>query len=331
MQYRPLGNSDMNVSVIAFGAWQLGDTNYWGEDAETDADAVVRTAIDSGINLFDTAEMYGDGASERALGQALGSRRDEVFIASKVWPDNCAPDKLRASCEASLKNLGTDCLDLYQVHWPCRDVPFAETFGAMARLRDEGKIRYIGVSNFGKVDLEEWLTGGEAVSDQIGYNMIFRAPEYKVIPACKHAGVGVLAYMPLMQGLLAGRYENIEDIPPPRRRSRHFSKDRDGAMHNEAGCEALLLETLRELKIFAGRMQVSLAALTLAWLLAQPGVTSAILGARKPAQLERNLAAANVRIDPAAMAELNEITGMLKFNLGANPDMWRTGDEIRVR
>jgi Predicted oxidoreductases (related to aryl-alcohol dehydrogenases) len=123
MEYRRLGRTDWMVSVVSFGAWQIGDAEFWGHDDAANAETAVRVALDEGITLFDTAEMYGAGASEEALGKALGARRKDVYIADKVSPENCAPDRVRSSCEASLRRLGTDFIDLYQVHWPSRTVP----------------------------------------------------------------------------------------------------------------------------------------------------------------------------------------------------------------
>ena len=359
MQYRRLGQSEFDVSVLSFGAWQLGDPEYWGgqtegdaecraedaecraedaecraEDAECraeDAAAAVGAALDAGINLFDTAEGYGDGESERALGKALGKRRDEVFIASKVSSSNCAPARLRASCEASLQRLNSGHIDLYQVHWPCRDVPFEDTYGEMARLQDEGKIREIGVSNFGKADLEAWLSVGAAVSDQLGYNMAFRAVEYEIVPACRKHKVGVLVYMPLMQGLLTGRWESVPDVPLLRRRTRHFSKDREGTRHGERGCEGTLMEMVGKLRRFAEAIGMPTATVSLYWLVAQPGVTSAIVGARNTAQVRHNMEAADLDLGPAGIAQLNEISGPLKSILGGNADMWQSGEEARIQ
>ena len=330
MKLRPLGQSGFEVSVLSFGAWPLGDPDYWGTDAEADAEASVEAAIDAGINLFDTAETYGGGESERVLGELLGGKRDQVLIASKVSQENCAPEKLRASCEASLKRLGTDRLDLYQVHWPNREVPFADTCGEMMRLKEEGKIRAIGLSNFGKQDLLEWLGEGEAVSDQLGYNMAFRSPEFEIVPACRIQKVGVLAYMGLMQGILSGRWKKVDDIPAPRRRTRHFSHKREGARHQERGCEAVLMDTINRIDWFAQAVGVPLATVCLCWLLSQPGVTSVILGARKPEQFKANLEAASLDIGPAAIAQLNEISGTLKTYLGWNSDMWLSADERRI-
>jgi len=344
LQYRQLGEHGPEVSAIAFGAWQLGDPDYWGADDQADADRTVRTALDHGVTLFDTAEGYGKGKSEEILGKCLGADRAKVLVATKVSSTHCTAEGVRAACEASLKRLGTDYIDLYQIHWPFRTVPFMtgygevspamgsfeEVSGAMLRLKEEGKIRYIGVSNFGPKDLEHWLRCCHTISDQVGYNMLFRAAEYTVAPACRRARVGMLAYMPLMQGLLSGRYNSIDEIPLNRRRTRHFSSEREGTRHDEAGCEPLLQHTIRELKGFSMAIGIPMSVVSLCWLLHQPAVSAAIVGARKPAQLEENLRAADLNLGPAAMAQLNELSYPLKRHMGRNPDLWQSGENARV-
>lgn len=330
MRYRKLGTSDLNVSVIAFGAWQIGDPEFWGADDEADPDGVVGAAIDAGINLFDTAEIYGDGHSEEVLGKALRGRRDQVYIASKAFTESCTPDGLRKACENSLRRLGIDHIDLYQIHWPFTAAPYEEIAPVLEALRTEGKVLEIGVSNFGPEDLDNWLETGTAVSNQIGFNLLFRAPEYDMIPACRRNDLGILAYMPLMQGLLSGRYKQLDDIPMKRRRSRHFSSSRDGTRHGEPGHEELLSDTLEELSDFAEAVHVPLAVLSLSWLIAQPGVTSAIVGARKINQLMDNLRAAELNVGPAAIAQLNEISYPLKQAMGYNCDMWESDATSRI-
>lgn len=331
MQYRKLGSSGIEVSALAFGAWQIGDPDYWGPDAESDAQAAVDAAVDAGITLFDTAETYGGGASEEVLGRALAGRRARVLIASKVKPENCAPGALRAACEASLRRLGTDWIDLYQVHWPFRYVAFSAAYDEMARLRDEGKIRAIGVSNFGAADLDAWMADGTCVSNQLGYNLAFRAIEYEIVPACLRHDAGILAYMPLMQGLLAGRWRRIEDIPQARRRTRHFASSRPGTRHGEAGCESLLMETLFALETAAAEIGCALPTLALAWAMAKPGVASVIAGARNPRQVARNAEAARLALEAAIVARLDAIAEPLKQRLGKNADMWLGEGESRIR
>lgn len=331
MQYRTLGKSDLKVSVYAFGAWQLGDSEYWGEKADADAEAVVQTAIDAGITLFDTAESYGNGNSEKVLGKALGTRRNQVCIASKVSPNHLVPTQnLRQACEASLKRLGTDVIDVYQVHWPCDPAHFDDVAADMIRLKDDGKIRAIGVSNFGPQHLEKWMRAGECDSNQLGYNLLFRAIEYEIVPACRKQRVGILAYMPVMQGILAGRWKTVGEIPEARRRTRHFSSERPGTRHGESGCEDLLMDTLRKLDALCHEIEQPTARVAIAWLMRQPGVASVIVGGRTKAQLERNLAAADLELDDTTIARLNAITDPLKERLGTNPDMWCGEKDRRI-
>jgi aryl-alcohol dehydrogenase-like predicted oxidoreductase len=330
MNYRTLGSSDLEVSVLAFGAWQIGDSTYWGESAEADADAAVAAAVDAGITLFDTAEGYGGGRSEEILGKVLTPYRDKVLIASKVSPDHCAPADLRAACEASLTRLGTDVIDLYQVHWPCAPEGFADVWGAMNRLKEEGKIRQIGVSNFGPSHLAGWVAAGGCVSNQLGYNLLFRAIENEIVPACQKHGAGILAYMPLLQGILAGRWDTVDAIPASRRRTRHFSADREGVRHGETGCEDLLVETLAGIRGVADRIGQPMANVAIAWAIAQPGVSSVLVGARNPAQLTRNLAAVDLVLSEDVLADLSRITDPLKEHLGANADMWCGNLETRI-
>ncbi len=332
MEYRKLGKSELKVSVLSFGAWQIGDPNYWGPGGGAEADAVIKAAMDAGINFFDTAESYGGGESERQLGKALGNRRKDVCVASKVSPENCAPGKLRQSCEASLQRLGTDYIDLYQVHWPFDGAGAEDVYQEFARLQDEGKIRYIGVSNFGPIDLlRSALQHAPVISNQIGYNLLFRAIEYEILPMCQRHGLGILAYMPLMQGLLAGRWSRVEDVPVVRRRTRHFASSREQTRHQEDGCEQLLFKTLDGIARVAEHEGTTMATLSLAWVMARPGVSSVMVGCRRPEQIERNLAAVGVELRPEVVKQLDELTHPIKEHLGANADLWQGGAESRIR
>ena len=173
MEYRKLGQSDLNVSVICQGCWSLiSDDETWGPNALEDSLAAINASLDAGVNFFDTAEIYGEGESEDILGRALHGKRKDVFIATKVRSDLLSAEPLKAACEASLRRLKTDYIDLYQIHWPNPDVPVAESIGAMQRLREEGKIRHLGVSNFGVSFLGEALAAGEIVSNQLPYSLL---------------------------------------------------------------------------------------------------------------------------------------------------------------
>lgn len=331
MLYRRLGGGELNISVLSFGAWQIADSNYWGEKPSADYQHVVQAAIDAGINLFDTAEAYGAGESERLLGLALGDKRDSVFIASKVSPTNCAPKDLRNSCEQSLRRLATDRIDLYQIHWAPRDVPFADTYAEMLRLKEEGKIRQIGVSNFGPLDLKDWLLTGACTSNQLGYNLVFRAIEHEIVPACIRNRIGILAYMPVLQGILAGRWKTPDEVPPNRARTRHFASTRPLVRHGEPGCESLLFNALAEIQHVADDLHQPMANVALAWTIAQPGITSAVIGARDPKQLAANIAAADLNLPPDTLEKLNQITQPLKDYFGTNADMWMPANQTRIR
>ncbi len=331
MIYRKLGANGPEVSVVAFGAWQIGDPAYWGPDDQADHDAAVHAAVDAGITLFDTAEMYGNGESEVALGRALGERRRSVLIASKVRSDHCDPEALVLSCEASLRRLNTDYIDLYQVHWPSREVPFEVTYEVLAILRSAGKIRAIGVSNFGPIDLDAWMACGDGVSNQIGYSLAFRTPEHTMLPACARHGLGVLVYMPLLQGILTGRWPDVESIPASRRRTRHFAATRPGTRHGEPGCESQLMAALAGLRNLAAECGRPVAHLALAWLLAKPPVTSVVLGARNPAQLARNAEVADWAMPPEVVARIDALTQPMKDALGTNVDMWESTENCRIR
>lgn len=344
MRFRTLGNSGLKVSVLSFGAWQLGDPGYWGPLTMSQATDTVRAAVDHGINLFDTAEVYGAGESDRVLGQALGADRKRVFIATKILPQNCTAERLRAACEANLKRLNTDYIDLFQIHWPFRQRPVRDTQGkplavepnvieaceVLRALQGEGKIRHIGLSNFGREDMKDWFFQGTAESNQIGYNIVSRAVEYDVVPASRSNQLGILAYMPLLQGLLAVQWEKVEEIPIARRRTRHFAGHRDGVRHGGSGHEGMLMETVQSLREFSAAIGVPMATMCLCWVLAQPGITSAIIGARKPDQLVRNLRAASLDLGPAGIARLNEISGPLKLAMGRNADLWQDAGTSRI-
>jgi myo-inositol catabolism protein IolS len=328
---RRLGRTDTWVPVIALGFWAVADASMWGPQDERDAIDAVHTALDLGMTLIDTAEAYGDGTSEELLGKALKGRRDEAFIASKVIPSDLAPDRLIASCEASLRRLDTDRIDLYQVHWPNHDIPIEDSLAAMEKLRDQGKIRFIGVSNFGPGDLNDLLAAGRAESNQVPYSLLFRAIEDQIVPLCIAHDIGILAYSPLLQGLLTGKFASVDEIPVERRRTRHFSTDQPMARHGEPGAEAEVFAALDAIRSVAESLDVTMAQLALAWVAHQPGVASVIAGARNPAQVRQNAAAADLRLSPQVVTALNRITEPVKARLGPNPDMWQAGDDSRYR
>ena len=331
MQYLTLPRSDLNVSRIAMGCWPLAGDMTWGPQNEQTGIAGIHAALDAGINFFDTAELYGNGISEQLLGKALQGRRDKAVIASKFSPENASTEKLKAACERSLQFLDTDRIDLYQIHWPSRHIPWQETWHAMEDLRDAGKIRYLAVSNFGHRDMSDQLPIGTPITNQLPYNLLTRAIEFDILPQCIEHEIGVLCYSPLQHGLLTGKFPTADDVPEGRARSRHFSKQRPLTRHGEPGCEHetfAAINRLREISNDLGRQPGDVA---MAWLLAQPGVSTVIVGIRNPQQAHENAATANLKLDNSTLAALNEASEPVKQALGHNPDMWEGTQNSRYR
>lgn len=323
MRYRELGKTGIDVSVVAFGCWAIVGGFNWGEQDKEDSLAALRAAYDAGITLFDTAEGYGNGESEELIAEALFDVRDKIVIATKVSPGNYkTPEQLREHCEASLQRLQTDYIDLYQLHWPDHEVNFAETMAALEKLKDEGKIRAYGVSNFGKHELKD-AVNFDIASNQLAYNLLFRAIEYDVLETCADNDISVLCYSPIMQGLLAGKFESPDDVPEDRARTRHFdSSKRPHTRHGEPGAEALTFETIDKIREIAEDVGESMVDVSLAWLLAQRGVTSVLVGGRNAHQARRNVTAAELDLSDETVKCLDEATRPLKEKLGPHPDMW---------
>ena len=329
MNGRKLGNTDIEVSVVAMGCWAIGGNGTWGPQDEKQAIAAIHTALDVGVNFFDTAEVYGEGRSEELLGAALVGRRHEAIVATKAIGPNLAGAQIPKACEASLKRLQTDVIDLYQIHWPSRTIPLADTVGALEKLRRQGKVRAIGVSNFGVADLAEYLSLGACATNQIPYSLLWRAIEFEIQPKCVDSGVGILPYSPLAQGLLTGKFATPDDVPDGRARTRHFSSDREGVRHGEPGCEAEVFAAIAQVRDICGQVGESMAAVSLAWLLRQPAVVSVLAGARSPDQVKANVRAAEIELADDVLRQLADATDAVKHTLGANPDMWQAEPRIR--
>lgn len=322
MEYVKLGNSEIEVSELSLGTWGIVDEKLWGKQDRDDAVDTIKTAYKSGINFFDTAEAYGDGASEKLLGEVLKDVRKEVVIASKVLPENLSPKDLKKSCENSLKRLNTDYIDIYYIHWPNHDIPFEKTMNAMKELKKEGKIRAIGCSNFGKNDLKKLIKYGDVIVNQVPYNLIWRAIEFEIKPLCEEKNIGITTYSSLAQALLTGKYRSPEEVPDGRARSRHFSKDRPLARHGEKGAERLTFETLKEIEKISDEIGEDMVKLSIAWILSKNTINSVTVGARNPQQILANIEATNLKIPKNILKKLDNVTKELKNELGKNPDMW---------
>lgn len=333
MQYRKLGTTDMSISVVSMGCWSIVPDFTWGEQAEADSVEAVRAAVRLGVNFLDTAPLYGeDGASETMLGKALGDWRDSVYIATKIPPDQMRPDEVIAACEASLTRLNTDRIDLYQIHWPSRDVPLADTLGAMEKLKEQGKIRAIGVCNFGPGDMDELnATGVRVESNQIAYSLLARGPEFGILGKCIDYRMSAIAYSPLAQGLLTGKFSSADEVPATRARTRHFASSREHTRHGEPGCESETFAAIAKLRAICERIEKPMADVALAWLLRQLGVISALAGARNAEQAKQNAEVGSFVLTPGIADELSAATEPVKEALGENPDLWQPASESRMR
>jgi aryl-alcohol dehydrogenase-like predicted oxidoreductase len=299
---RRLGDSDLEATVVG-----LGCNNFGRRIGLEDTRAVVDAALDAGINFLDTAYIYGGqyGASEELVGAALEGRRDRAIVATKFGMatsgDLPGPSGSRAyvqrSCEVSLRRLGTDVIDLYQYHEPNPAVPIAETLGAMDELVREGKVRYLGVSNFSAGQLDEACAVARVVSLQNEYSLLRRDIERDVVPACERLGVSVIPYFPLASGLLSGKYRRGEAPPAD---SRLANRDEIASDVDWATIEAL--------EQFAAARGVELIDVAIGWLAAQPAVASVIAGAKRPEQARRNARAGLWQPSDEDLAELDRIT-----------------------
>jgi aryl-alcohol dehydrogenase-like predicted oxidoreductase len=308
MKYRKLGASDLNVSEISLGSWLT-----FGVGVERDqAAACVDKAFALGINFIDTANVYGRGAAESFLGEALaGRKRDSYVLATKVFGQMSDTDQglsraqIVKQLDASLKRLRVDYVDLYQCHRYDPETPLEETMTALSDAVKQGKVRYIGFSEWSPQNIEDAfaISGVERfVSSQPQYSLLWRRPEQKVIPICRDHHVSQIVWSPLAQGVLSGKYRPGGTLPPDTRAtSAAMSGPMQGWMRRE------VLEAVQKLVPIAEEAGCSLSQFALAWVLREPNVASAIVGASKPQQLAENAAASGMKIDPALFAKAEAI------------------------
>ena len=290
--------------MIGYGAWEAGGDAWGPNESEGVVVEAIQAGLDAGIDWIDTAEVYGNGVSERLVGKAIQGRRDDVVVATKVAPQpegsGFRADEVRKACEGSLKRLDTDRIDLYQLHWPDEEgTPLEETWGAMAALQDEGKVRSVGVSNFDREQIERCLAILHVDSLQPEFSTLNRE-NAELIRWCGEQGVGVVSYGPLAFGLLTGAITAGTLFPPGDWRG---EKQAEGPFADLARS----LEVVDRLRPVADRLGCSLPQLGLAWNVHQPGVTAAIAGSRNPAHVHTNAAAGDIELDEATLAELDAI------------------------
>jgi aryl-alcohol dehydrogenase-like predicted oxidoreductase len=311
MRVRTLGSSGPEVSVIGFGAWEAGSGEEWGA-ARPDQHAIdaMHAALDAGMNWIDTAEVYGDGHSEEVVGRAVSSYGGDVQVASKVAPrpegTGFRPEEVELACRSSLKRLGLEVIDLYQLHWPDETgVPIEDTWGAMTKLLDDGLVRAIGVSNFEREDIERCDAIRHVDSLQAQLSML-HLDEADVIRWCGVQGTGVVTYAPLGYGLLTGAITKDTTFDPTDFRGGH-DQGEEWQRTFAPGKIDRSLAVVEELRTVAERLGQTVAQLALAWNVAQPGVTAAIAGSRDAEHARSNAAAGDVELDAETLAELDRI------------------------
>ncbi len=309
MRTRRLGSQGPEFSVVGFGAWEAGGKG-WGTNPPDDVVIhAIHAAIDAGVNWIDTAEIYGDGNSERLVGRALAGRRDQMMIATKVAPRTSGTGftekQVRTACEGSLSRLGVDVIDLYQLHWSDRNVPVGETWGAMTDLVADGLVRWIGVSNFDPKLIERCERIRHVDSLQPDLSLL--APKHLGLAAwCGERGIGVIPYSPLACGLLTG-VVGTDPFPDTDWRS---GKLWDSELYEQFFAPGKIERSLavaRALRPIASRQDCTPAQLALAWLLAKPGITAPIAGTRNAIHIHEDAGASEVALDGATIAEIDAL------------------------
>ncbi len=317
MKTRFLGKSDVQVTPIIMGTWQAGKNDWVGISDEHIIEA-LRAAFVNGITTFDTAEDYGNGYSEKIIGKALGKVRDRIVYASKVWCTHLKYDQVIAACDRSLKNLQTDYIDLYQIHWPAGSfgseiVPIAETMAALNYLKEQGKIRAIGVSNFSRSQIAEAANYGNIDSFQPPYSLFWRKIEAAEMPYCVENNITILAYSSLAQGLLTGKFGLDPQLLPGDNRIENKLFARENYQRVQ--------QALAQLRPIAEACHYTLAELALAWSIAQPQ-TCAIAGARNAQQAIANAKAAELQLSADILGQVEAIGRIVTDRLDSDPVMW---------
>ena len=312
MQKRRLGKTDLDLTTVGLGTWALGGPWEfgWGPQDDDEAVGAILAALDSGINWIDTAPVYGLGHSEELVAKALKQTNHRPIISTKcgiLWNDKkeritcLKKESIRTECHNSLKRLDIEMIDLYQMHWPDPEEDVEEAWEEMLKLRDEGKVRYLGVCNFSIEQLERVRKMGPVVSLQPPYSMLHRGIEDGLLDYCKQYEMGVVVYSPMQRGLLTGKFspQRLADLAPDDHRKRHpdFQEPRFSAT----------LELVEHLKRIAERNGKTCAQLAVSWILRRPEVTSAIVGARRPVQIIETAPASDWDLSKKDVEEIEQL------------------------
>lgn len=316
MDRRRFGRTGLIVSALGFGSWPMSGKDIYGAIIE-DAEAIraIHYALDAGVNCVDTAPGYGFGHAEEVVGQALSGRRHQVILVAKcglVWdPGSTAfrRDISRANIlrevEMSLRRLRTDVIDVYLIHWPTESTPFEDAFRAMDDLVQAGKVRFVGISNFTVEQMERCRAVRPIDVAQVGYHLFDRRMEHEILPYCERHGIGVMGYGPLAHGLLTGRFTAETRFSAPDWRARGVAFGQPlFKLENLRRNVAVVERLIREVAVPRG---VPVSQIALAWVLRNPMISTALVGARRPAEVEQNLIGASLRLTAAEADQIDEI------------------------
>ena len=330
MEKQLLNGTDIEISRLSMGTWAFSGISLWGSTDANEAIRVMHHAMDCGINTFDTAAGYGDGESERILSRMLEGRRDKVILASKVQNNFLAYNDVIEQCNGTLQRLGTDYLDIYQIHWPSKVIPFEETFRAFEDLKKDGKIRQISVCNFGPKSLEK-ARGHKLVMNQLPWSLIWRVIETNgTVEASVQENLPIWTYCALSQGLLTGTYKTVEEVPLTRRANRMYNSKWGQSRHTEEGFEDGIFALLAGLRSLCEETGYSMPELAFGFLKSQSAVGSILFGARTDSQLEENLKAYECQVPAEVIARAKELSEPLRKQMGTNADMFQNEDGGRM-
>lgn len=318
MRYDNIGTSTINASKIILGTWQAGK-EMWGEVDDRETSKAIRGALDLGINTIDTAPVYGNGHSEQVIGNALKEvAREQYYLATKVFSNKLKYDQVISECEKSLKNLQTDYIDLYQIHWPSGTfnseiVPIQETMDALNFLKAEEKILNIGVSNFSKAQIQEAMQYGDIVSNQPPYSLIWRPYDQETNPFCRAHNIAILAYSPLAQGILTGKFD----------KNHKFHKDDHRAQNKfmDPKVFTYVEKVLIGLRPLAEKYDTSIGNIALHWLISRPH-TFAIVGARNLEQVQNNVKSCDFTLSYEELIEIDKLSELITKNMDQSGTMW---------
>ncbi len=323
MEYRAFGRTGLNVSAVGYGCWEIG--GGYGHFDESEVVAAVQSALDLGINLFDTAEGYGYGQSERLLGKALGARRKEAIVVTKFgiyrpegeWQRDSRREMALAAIDRSLKALGTDYVDVYLIHWPDRETPLEESMRALEEIVQAGKARFVGVSNFTPDQIETCMATRRVDIAQYGYHMFDRRLEREIFPTIAEHGIGLMTYGSLAHGLLAGAFTPETSFDEDDWRSNGI------AFNIPLFTEEVFARNVAavdELKPIAARHGKTVAHLALRWVLSNPVVSVALVGFRRPVEVEEGAASLDWSLDQETLDEINAVFD--KHGVDTAPPVW---------